>query len=87
MILASDGVFEFISSQKAVDICCGNAKSAMKATKALIALSTFKWAQEEGDYRDDITAIVVFLPDLLDSLVSDESFRSRSPSAMRAPKP
>jgi serine/threonine protein phosphatase PrpC len=62
LILASDGVFEFISSQKAVDICCGNVKSAMKATKALIALSTFKWAQEEGDYRDDITAIVIFLP-------------------------
>ena len=62
LILASDGVFEFLSSQKAVDVCYNNADNAVKASKALIALSTYKWARAEGDYRDDITAIVIFLP-------------------------
>ena len=30
MVLASDGVFEFISSQKAIDICCGSGLLALR---------------------------------------------------------
>ena len=27
-----------------------------------------KWRQEEGDYRDDITAIVIYLPSVVSTL-------------------
>lgn len=66
VIIATDGVWEFISSQEAVDIvqkhfvskeeesCC-----ASKACQDLIETAAAKWHQYEGDYRDDITALVV----------------------------
>ena len=38
------------------------AGSAMDAAELLIAESARRWKWAEGDYRDDITAIVVFLP-------------------------
>ena len=47
---------------QAVDVCYRQRASAAEATKDLITHSTLRWEQEEGDYRDDITAIVVFLP-------------------------
>jgi len=63
MILASDGVWEFITSQEAVDIV--QSKISMGASIAceyLIHVATERWAEEEGDYRDDITAIVITFP-------------------------
>lgn len=66
LILASDGVWEFISSQEALDICFKHQHSATAACQALIKQATYKWSAEEGNYRDDITAIVVFLPVLAD---------------------
>eukprot|EP00908_Phaeocystis_cordata_P015042 Transcript_26156.p1 GENE.Transcript_26156~~Transcript_26156.p1 ORF type:complete len:435 (-),score=166.00 Transcript_26156:190-1494(-) len=62
IILASDGVWEFISSQEAVAIVQAKHPNATAATKALIKESTARWKSAEGNYRDDITAIVVFLP-------------------------
>jgi hypothetical protein len=61
MILASDGVWEFISSEEAVRICAPY-DDANHACRELINESTRRWRREEGNYRDDITAIVVFLP-------------------------
>ena len=63
MILASDGVWEFIESQAAVDIVSKHIdKGANAACKALIEAAMARWREEEGDYRDDITAIVVQFP-------------------------
>lgn len=63
IILASDGVWEFISSQRAVDIVQAASKDgATQACKALIAAATEEWSKNEPGYRDDITAIVAFLP-------------------------
>lgn len=59
MILASDGVWEFITSQEAVDIVA-QCKTAEEACKALADESTVRWKAEE-DVIDDITALVVFL--------------------------
>lgn len=63
-ILASDGVFEFISSQRAVDIVHEHSKEgATVACQKLIDAAMEEWrVNEGGSYRDDITAIVVFLP-------------------------
>jgi len=69
-IIATDGVWEFISSQDAVEIvqeCFENGLGASDACKKLIRVAMDKWKEKEGDYRDDITAIVVRLDGLWDS--------------------
>jgi protein phosphatase 2C family protein 2/3 len=71
LILASDGVWEFLSSQQAMDIVHAHrAQGATEACRALIEAAASEWQAKEEDYRDDITAIVVFLPifDRLDEL-------------------
>jgi len=40
--------------------------SASDACKELIRVAMGKWKDREGDYRDDITAIVVRLDGILD---------------------
>lgn len=65
MILASDGVWEFLSSAEAVEIVGQNLhRGATKACQALIEAAAAKWHEEEGEYRDDITAIVVRMQEL-----------------------
>jgi len=65
MIIATDGVWEFITSEQAVEIVGVNlSRGATKATQALIEAAAARWHDEEGDYRDDITALVVRLPEL-----------------------
>jgi len=67
IVLASDGVWEFIESEAACQILKKEravAKGTVDATREvtkLIETAAAKWRQEEGDYRDDITAIVVKL--------------------------
>jgi len=61
IIWASDGVWEFISSQEAVDIVAGYLdKSPIEAAGALVRESTKRWNEEE-DVVDDTTCIVAFL--------------------------
>lgn len=59
VIWASDGVWEFISSQDAVDMIA-NCKSADVACKLLVQESVVRWKKEE-EVIDDISALVVFL--------------------------
>jgi serine/threonine protein phosphatase PrpC len=55
MILASDGVWEFISSQEAVEIVNGAiSNGAGAACQTLIETAAARWQEEEGDYRDDV---------------------------------
>lgn len=66
VIFATDGVWEFVSSQLAVDVVAkvlaDTNQNATQACQALIELAAERWHEEEGDYRDDITALVVRLP-------------------------
>ena len=83
MILATDGVWEFMTRQDAVVIVGkhlynsttttddsaaaaggGGSCGASSACEALIKAASEKWHEHEGDYRDDITAIVIRLKDL-----------------------
>jgi len=67
LILATDGVWEFISSTEAVKIVAKHLhKGATKACQVLIETAAAKWHDEEGDYRDDITALVIRLQHLLE---------------------
>jgi protein phosphatase PTC2/3 len=62
VILATDGVWEFISSAEAVRIVAQNLhRGATKACRSLIEAAAARWHDEEGDYRDDITALVIRL--------------------------
>jgi len=63
-IMASDGVWEFISNEEAVGIVAPilERAGATEACTKLIEKAAAKWREEEGDYRDDITAIVCRLP-------------------------
>jgi len=67
MILATDGVWEFLESIDAVKIVAGYIESgdgAEKACQALIEAAAVKWHEFEGDYRDDITVLVIQLKGL-----------------------
>mmetsp|Transcript_89641 Transcript_89641/g.254121 ORF Transcript_89641/g.254121 Transcript_89641/m.254121 type:complete len:447 (-) Transcript_89641:119-1459(-) len=62
ILLCSDGVWEFVSSEEAVMAVCGHSGDAMAAAEHLAALAWERWMQEmDGEVVDDITAIVVHL--------------------------
>jgi hypothetical protein len=69
LILASDGVWEFIDSALAVEIVGALYESGQPAQLAALSLITAaanRWYACEGQcYRDDITCIVVYLDELL----------------------
>lgn len=61
ILICSDGVWEFISSQEAVTLvnrCEGDAK---KASEKLAALAWMRWKQHFDSLVDDITVILVYL--------------------------
>ena len=67
LIIATDGVWEFISSDQAVKLvsdCFATGVDASAACEALIERAAALWHEYEGDYRDDITALVVRLNQL-----------------------
>ena len=69
LIVASDGIWEFIDSDDAVRIvgdCLDRGWTASEASIQLIRYAMKTWRKHEGDYRDDCTAIVVRLPGLWD---------------------
>ena len=62
IIIASDGVWEFIDSDEAVAIVCEYiGEGANRSCEALIEVAAERWREMEGDYRDDITAVIVQL--------------------------
>ncbi|XP_020599694.1 probable protein phosphatase 2C 35 [Phalaenopsis equestris] len=72
-VIASDGIFEFLSSQAVVDMV-GSFKDPRDACSALAAEAYKLWLEQESR-TDDITAIVVHIKDLCnpDTGVSNEA--------------
>lgn len=69
LIIATDGVWEFVSSSEAiaiVDKCFQQGMGASEACEELIKIAMSKWKEKEGDYRDDVSAIVVRLDGIWD---------------------
>jgi len=66
LVMASDGVWEFIDSPEAIDLlqAANVTRSATEAVTKLIETAAQKWREEEGDYRDDITAVCVNVTEL-----------------------
>ncbi|XP_062148034.1 protein phosphatase 2C and cyclic nucleotide-binding/kinase domain-containing protein [Alnus glutinosa] len=78
-VLASDGVFEFLSSQTVVDMVA-KFKDARDACAAIVAESYRLWLQYETR-TDDITVIVVHVNGLTDTAVG----HSATPGAVLRP--
>jgi len=65
LIIASDGVWELITSEQVADIVyrvTQEADDVQKMCDAIVEQSSYVWKVEEGDYRDDITVVVVRFP-------------------------
>ena len=63
-MLATDGVWEFLDADKVMAIVDRHVKAGRPlgdACRFIIALSANEWIQHEGDYRDDITVMVISL--------------------------
>lgn len=60
IILASDGLWEFIPSNVAIDIAL-RMNDATEASDKLVRMAKKAWA-EDGTYCDDITVLVAYLP-------------------------
>ena len=63
IVLASDGVWEFLSNEDIGKIVMPyfECKNAEKAAEAVVRESYLKWKQEEDDIVDDITCVIIFL--------------------------
>lgn len=67
VVLASDGVWEFLTNEQVGEIVSTfqqQGQPAIVATRFLVAKAAMAWRVEEGSYRDDITATVIYLSDL-----------------------
>ena len=62
VLVASDGVWEFISSQEAAEVIARSPADASKGCEELVRLASERWRENEDAHRDDISAIVAFLP-------------------------
>jgi len=58
LVLASDGVFEFLQNQEIIDICAKSA-NPVEACSAVVDAAYNKWLEYENR-TDDITAIIMF---------------------------
>lgn len=64
VLICSDGIWEFITSQEAVDIVARFPQSdVQKAAESLSSEAWNRWIQEEGDVVDDITVVIMWFND------------------------
>lgn len=68
IILGSDGVWEFISDEEALEIVQKYGKNSKKASEMLASEAWDRWIKHEDDLTDDITAIVIHLPSIKNNL-------------------
>lgn len=63
IVLASDGVWEFITNEEIANIVKPyfDTKNAEKAAEAVVRESYLRWKKEEEGIVDDITCIIIFL--------------------------
>ena len=65
LIIASDGVWEFLSSQDVCDIAAQVVDPTINHNTVcdlIVKKAAESWEREEGDYRDDITCVCLALP-------------------------
>lgn len=61
-VIATDGVWEFISSQEAIDLLGKKSSSKVNESAELLAYEAWRrWVAEEENVVDDVTCVVVWL--------------------------
>ena len=62
MIIASDGVWDYVSSDEACAYAKQFAPDAHSACKAIVETASQRWIEDDPTYSDDISCVVVYLP-------------------------
>lgn len=86
IVLASDGVFEFLTNQSVIDICA-KFQCPLEACRAVVAEAYELWLQYELR-TDDISVICIFLDGRVDTAFDDAlelSVRSKSDTQCETP--
>ena len=84
IVIASDGVWEFLSSQAVADIIADVKSGCVQdMVDQIVYQSSCMWKVEEGDYRDDITVIVMHLPWCTDAMVATAEAAQAEASSQR----
>ena len=76
IVLASDGIYEFLTNQSVVDICA-KFTDPLEACRAVVAESYELWLQYELR-TDDITIIVIFVDQVLEANMMQREFVTSS---------
>lgn len=76
IVLASDGIYEFLTNQSVVDICA-KFSDPLEACRAVVAESYELWLQYELR-TDDITIIVIFVDQVLEANMMAREFVTSS---------
>eukprot|EP00934_Nitzschia_sp_Nitz4_P007140 Nitzschia sp. Nitz4//scaffold101_size76361//18153//20439//NITZ4_005596-RA/size76361-augustus-gene-0.1-mRNA-1//1//CDS//3329532140//7130//frame0 len=76
IVLASDGIYEFLTNQSVVDICA-KFTDPLQACRAVVAESYELWLQYELR-TDDITIIVIFVDQVLEASMMAREFVTAS---------
>lgn len=74
MIIASDGVWELLSNDRVaelVSIATFRTSEPARIADAIMDEASYMWKVEEGDYRDDITVVVVMFPWLTEEMMQE----------------
>ena len=90
LLMGSDGLWELMTSQQAADEVLEHyrqGRSAGEACERLISIATAAWKAEEGDYRDDITCIVLYLPCFTRAEDAPDAAAHQAGAAAAAAKP
>eukprot|EP01071_Lankesteria_metandrocarpae_P006326 Lankesteria_metandrocarpae@DN4318_c0_g1_i1.p1 len=62
IVIATDGVWEFVSSQEAVDFCAKKSKKDVQDAAEHLAYESWRrWVEEEENVVDDVTCLVIHL--------------------------
>lgn len=76
IVLASDGIYEFLTNQSVVDICA-KFTDPLQACRAVVAESYELWLQYELR-TDDITIIVIFVDQILEASMMSREYVTAS---------
>lgn len=62
IIISTDGVWEFISSQEAVDFVCQKTRAEVQKAAEFLAYESWRrWVEEEENVVDDVTCVIVWV--------------------------
>lgn len=87
IVLASDGVWEMLSNEEVLSLIEADKIASLDATdvcRAIVDKARHQWEVVEGDYRDDITVTVIFLPCLNNAKTESLSPAAKSPLSVLA---